>query len=180
MMFPIRNTDGRIIAFGGRRMDGEKICKYMNTGETEAFRKRATLYMYQEACKADCRAYILCEGYMDVIAMHKAGFINTVASLGTSLTQEQVRMLETKPNIYIMYDSDEAGIKAAKRAILMFKRHTVKVVTLRESKDPDEFFAKHTKEDMVECLRAATDAKDFIRKTYQTGDDPEMVKYLLI
>ena len=89
-------------------------------------------------------------------------------------------MLETKPNIYIMYDSDEAGIKAAKRAILMFKRHTVKVVTLHNCKDPDEFFTKHTKEDMVECLRAATDAKDFIRKTYQTGDDPELVKYLLI
>ncbi len=182
MMFPIHSPSGKIIAFGGRIMEKrDNMAKYLNTGETEVFRKRDNLYMYHIAKDAPCRSFILCEGYMDVIAMHRAGFTNTVASLGTSLTKEQVRLLKKKPHIYILYDSDDAGIKAAKRAILMLKGLEVKVVRLGTAKDPDEFLkGENGREEMVQKFREALPAKDFLRETYRTGDDPEIIKYLLM
>ena len=183
LMFPIRDKDGDIVGFGGRVTDAKaKSCKYLNTPETELFQKRSILYMYDIASKAECNSYILCEGYMDVISMHKAGFINTVASMGTSLTPEQIELLKTKPHIYCMFDSDEAGVKAAKRNVpaLLKEGFLVKVVNLSPCKDPDELLSQEEgKNILMERLKEAKPGKEFLRETYKAGDSQEIVDVIL-
>ncbi len=181
LMFPIRNPDGYIVGFGGRILEDGKTCKYLNTPETELFRKREVLYMYHEAKKAVCKSFILCEGYMDVIAMHKAGFTNTVASLGTALTKGQVELLKVKPRIYLMFDSDDAGVRAAKRQlpILLSEGLGVKVVNLSPYKDPDELLKAEGREEMVKRIKYATPGLEFLKENYRKGDDPEIFKILL-
>lgn len=177
LMFPIRDREGYLVAFGGRTLT-DNPCKYINTAETDLFKKRENLYMYDVACKAPCKAYILCEGYMDVLTMHKYGFINTVASLGTSLTKEQVKLLKNKPRVYIMYDSDEAGIKATKRAIQMLKDN-VKVVDLSPAKDPDEFLLSQGKEALIERMKSSVSGTEFLIKNYEETDPAEIFNFIL-
>lgn len=183
LMFTIRDKDGDIVGFGGRVTDEKtKSCKYLNTPETELFRKRSILYMYDVASKAECNSYILCEGYMDVISMHKAGFINTVASMGTSLTPEQIGLLKTKPHIYVMFDSDEAGVNAAKRNVpaLLKEGFLVKVVNLSPCKDPDELLSQEDgKNKLMERLKDAKPGRDFLRENYRAGDSQEIVDVIL-
>lgn len=182
IMFPIRDKDGDVVGFGGRVTDANaKTCKYLNTPETEVFKKRSLLYMYDVAVKADCNAYILCEGYMDVITMHKNGFINTVASMGTSLTPEQIKLLKTKPRIYVMFDSDEAGVKAAKRNVpsLLKEGFSVRVANLAPYKDPDEMLSSEGKEKMIEKLKNSTEGKEFLKETYTSGDSQDIIEAIL-
>ena len=140
-MFPIMDVHNRVIGFGGRVMgDGEP--KYLNSPETRIFDKSRNLYGLNIARTTRKSQLLLCEGYMDVIALHQAGFDNAVASLGTALTSGHANLLKryTK-EVYLTYDSDGAGVKAALRAIPILKEVGIvtKVINMRPYKDPDEF-----------------------------------------
>lgn len=141
IMFPIIDTSGNVIGFGGRVMDDSKP-KYLNSGDTPGFKKSRNLFALNFA-KSNCaESLILCEGYMDVIALHAAGFENAVATLGTAITQEQARIIAryTK-RVVLIYDSDEAGRKADERAMRLLGEVgvEVRVLKLNGAKDPDEF-----------------------------------------
>lgn len=140
-MFPIMDVHNRVIGFGGRVM-GEGEPKYLNSPETRLFDKSRNLYGLNIARTSRKNQLLLCEGYMDVIALHQAGFDNAVASLGTSLTSGHASLLKryTK-EVYLTYDSDGAGVKAALRAIPILKEVGIvtKIINMRPYKDPDEF-----------------------------------------
>ena len=140
-MFPIFDANGKVVAFGGRVMgDGEP--KYLNSPETEIFNKSKTLFGLYFARKTRRQQFILCEGYMDVISLHQAGFDNAVASLGTALTEGHAGMLKRYvKDVYLSYDSDGAGQKAALRAIPILKNAGIscRVINMSPYKDPDEF-----------------------------------------
>ncbi len=141
VIFPIMDVNSRVIGFGGRVM-GDGKPKYLNSPETKIFDKSRNLYGLNVARSSRRRNLIICEGYMDVISMHQAGFTNAVASLGTALTSLQAGLIKRYTDeALIIYDSDEAGVKAALRAIPMLKGVglNTKVVNLRPYKDPDEF-----------------------------------------
>lgn len=145
VMFPIIDTSGRVVAFGGRIMgDGEP--KYLNSSDTPVFKKSKTLYALNYAKEHCSEELILCEGYMDVIALHNAGVENAVATLGTALTPDQARLMakHTK-RVIICYDSDEAGKRAATRAIEILTETglDVRILRLKGAKDPDEFIKKY-------------------------------------
>ena len=140
-MFPIMDANNKVVAFGGRVM-GEGEPKYLNSPETMIFNKSRTLYGLYLARKSRRPQLILCEGYMEVIALHQAGFDNAVASLGTALTSGHANMLKRyAKDVYLCYDSDGAGVKAALRAIPILKEAgiTCKIINMRPHKDPDEF-----------------------------------------
>ena len=145
VMFPIIDVRGNVIAFGGRIMTDEKP-KYLNTSDTPVFKKSANLFSLNNAKKCNDRTLILCEGYMDVIAVNQAGFENAVATLGTALTSEQaVLMKRFADDVIICYDADEAGQKATNRAIEILRNAglNIRVLTIPEGKDPDEFIRKY-------------------------------------
>ncbi len=140
VIIPIIDVQGRVVAFGGRVMD-KSIPKYMNTEGTLAFSKSRNLFALNFAKNAG-RELNLCEGYMDVIAMHQAGFTNTVAALGTSFPEEQMQLIARYADrINLIFDADSAGQKATRRAIENLRRTglDVRVVTIPNGKDPDEF-----------------------------------------
>lgn len=141
VMFPIIDLRGNVIAFGGRIMTDEKP-KYLNTSDTLVFKKSENLFSLNNAKNSGSRTLILCEGYMDVIAVNQAGITNAVATLGTALTSEQaVLMKRYADEVVICYDSDEAGQKATARAIPILRNAglLVRVLTIPNGKDPDEF-----------------------------------------
>ena len=141
VMFPIIDLRGNVIAFGGRVMSDAKP-KYLNTSDTPVFKKSANLFSLNNAKNSGERSLILCEGYMDVIALNQAGFTNAVATLGTALTSEQaILMKRYTDEVIVCYDSDEAGQKATARAIGYLRNAglLVKVINVPEGKDPDEF-----------------------------------------
>ncbi|MGN0317578.1 MAG: DNA primase [Lachnospira sp.] len=141
VIFPIMDINNKVIGFGGRVM-GEAKPKYLNSPETKLFDKSRNLYGLNIARTARKNNLIICEGYMDVISMHQAGFSQAVASLGTALTPGHARLMKRyTDNVLITYDSDEAGVKAALRAIPILKEAglSTKVIDLRPYKDPDEF-----------------------------------------
>ena len=140
-MFPIMDINNRVIAFGGRVM-GDGMPKYLNSPETKIFDKSKNLYGLNYAKYSRKPYMLICEGYMDVISLHQAGFTNTVASLGTALTGLQANLLARYvKEVYLTYDSDEAGTKATLRAIPIMKEAglSVKVVDMSPYKDPDDF-----------------------------------------
>lgn len=141
VMFPIMDVNNRVIGFGGRVM-GDGKPKYLNSPETVVFDKSRNLYGLNRARISRKPYFLICEGYMDVISLHQAGFINAVASLGTALTAGHASLLKRYVNeVYLTYDSDEAGTKAALRAIPILKDAgiTAKVIRMDPYKDPDEF-----------------------------------------
>ena len=144
VMFPIIDVSGNVIAFGGRVMDDSQP-KYLNSSDTPVFKKSRNLFALNFARTACAEEMILCEGYMDVIALHAAGFSNAVATLGTAITPEQARIMSryTK-KVLISYDSDAAGQKAANRAIGILGEVglDVRVLKISGAKDPDEFIKK--------------------------------------
>lgn len=145
IMFPIIDVSGNVIAFGGRVMD-DSVPKYLNSSDTPVFKKCRNLFALNFARAACAEEMILCEGYMDVIALHAAGFTNAVATLGTALTPEQARiMARYTKRVVISYDSDAAGQKAANRAIGILGEVglDVRVLRLEGAKDPDEFIKKY-------------------------------------
>jgi DNA primase len=141
VIFPIMDVNNRVVGFGGRVM-GEGSPKYLNSPETKVFDKSRNLYGLNFARTSRKNYMMLCEGYMDVIALHQAGFTNAVASLGTAFTEGHANLLKRyTEQVYITYDSDGAGIKAAIRAIPILKDvgMTVKIINMKPYKDPDEF-----------------------------------------
>ena len=141
VMFPIFDTQNRVIGFGGRVLDDSKP-KYLNSPDSPVFNKSRNLYFLNVARRTRSDFVILVEGYMDVISLAKSGYMNTVATLGTALTEQQARMIAADfKEVVICYDSDEAGRKATSRAIGILRSHDVKisVLNLRDKKDPDEY-----------------------------------------
>lgn len=148
VMFPIIDLRGNVIAFGGRIMTDEKP-KYLNTSDTPVFKKSANLFSLNNAKNSGSRTLILCEGYMDVIAVNQAGFTNAVATLGTALTSEQaVLMKRYADEVIICYDADEAGQKATARAIPILRNAglVIRVLSIPSGKDPDEFIRSKGKD----------------------------------
>lgn len=144
VIFPIIDVTGNIIGFGGRVMDDSKP-KYLNTSDTPGFKKSKNLFALNFAKNHCSEQLILCEGYMDVIALHAAGFENAVATLGTALTQEQARMMtKYTKSVVLLYDSDEAGQRADDRAIKILSEvgMDVRIIKLSGAKDPDEYIKK--------------------------------------
>ncbi len=181
VMFPIHSVSGRIIAFGGRTLKTDKtVAKYVNSPETEIYVKSKSLYGIYFAKNEISRKdrCILVEGYLDVLSMHQLGITNVVASSGTSLTVEQIRLIRKfTNNVTIIYDGDSAGIKAALRGIgLVLKEGmNVKVVLLPDGMDPDDFARRHTLDEVKDHI--AQNEQDFINfKTdlllEEAGTDP--------
>ena len=158
VMFPIHSVNGRVIAFGGRTLKTDKsVAKYVNSPETEIYVKSRSLYGIYFAKNEMARQdrCILVEGYLDVLSMHQLGITNVVASSGTSLTVDQIRMIRRfTSNVTIIYDGDGAGIKAALRGIgLVLKEGlNVKVVLLPDGQDPDDFAKKHSLEEVQDYI----------------------------
>ena len=145
VMFPIIDTSGNIVAFGGRVMDDSKP-KYLNSSDTPGFKKSRHLFALNFARSHATESMILCEGYMDVIALHAAGFENAVATLGTAITSEQARIFaKYTQKVIISYDSDEAGQRAANKAMQLLGEVGLEVRVLRvpDAKDPDEYIRKN-------------------------------------
>lgn len=145
VMFPIIDVRGNVIAFGGRIMSDQKP-KYLNTSDTLVFNKSQNLFSLNNAKNSKSDELILCEGYMDVIALNQAGFTNAVATLGTALTADQAALMKRYcKEVIVCYDADEAGQKATARAIDILRRAglSVKIVTVPDGKDPDEFIKRH-------------------------------------
>lgn len=178
VMYPIFDIHGKVIGFGGRVM-GEGEPKYLNSPETPVFDKRRNLYGMNFARTAKSGNIILCEGYMDVIAMHQAGFTQAVASLGTAFTPEQANLLRRyTDNVLLAYDSDGAGTKAALKAIGILKEAGLsgKVINMQPYKDPDEFMKAEGKEAFQERIEQAENSFFFeIRILARNYDlrDPE-------
>ena len=181
VIFPIHSVSGRVIAFGGRTLKTDKsVAKYVNSPETEIYVKSKSLYGIWFAKNEMSRRdkCILVEGYLDVLSMHQLGITNVVASSGTSLTVEQIRLIRKfTNNVTIIYDGDGAGIKAALRGIDLILKEglNVKVVLLPEGQDPDDFARKHTLEEVQDHI--ARNKQDFIGfKTDlllgEAGNDP--------
>lgn len=144
IMFPILDVSGDVIAFGGRVID-DTMPKYLNSSDTPAFKKSRNLFALNFAKNSCSEQIILCEGYMDVIALHGAGFSNAVATLGTALTAEQARLIKRySKSVIISYDSDEAGQRAANRAFMLLGEAGLqtKILKMENAKDPDEFIKK--------------------------------------
>ena len=173
VMYPIMDVTNRVIGFGGRVM-GDGKPKYLNSPETPIFDKSHNLYGLNLAKRSRCGYFILCEGYMDVIAMHQAGFSQAVASLGTSFTEGQAQILKRYvPTVLLSYDSDGAGVKAAMRniGILHSAGLTGKVVDLRPYKDPDEFMKGAGKEEFQKRLDNAENSFLYQIRQVQTNYD---------
>lgn len=180
VMYPIIDLRGNVVAFGGRVLDDSKP-KYLNSPDTKAFNKSKQLFALNFAKDKSNRQIILAEGYMDVIALHQAGIQNAVATLGTSLTDSQAKIISHYADeVVICYDTDEAGTKATLRAIEIFKNTNlrVKVLTLPGAKDPDEFIKKHggnTKFlQLVKSAPAATLYRiNLLKRKYDTENSTE-------
>ena len=162
VMIPIIDIRGNVIAFGGRVLDDSKP-KYLNTSDTVVFKKTNNLFALNFAKASKEGGLILCEGYMDVIALHQAGFTNAVAALGTSFTEEHARLIARYGNeVILVFDADAAGQKGAKRAIGLLRETGVhiRVITIPDGKDPDEFI-KHYGPERFKLLieRSANDVE---------------------
>ena len=167
VIFPIMDVNNRVIGFGGRVM-GDGMPKYLNSPETKIFDKSRNLYGLNIARTSRKKQLIICEGYMDVISMHQAGFTNAVASLGTALTSGHANLIKRYTDeVLLLYDSDEAGVKAALRGIPILRSAGVKskVVNLKPYKDPDEFIKAEGPERFEEQLSKAMNSFLFIVQT---------------
>lgn len=183
VMYPILDANGKVIGFGGRVM-GEGEPKYLNSKETAVFNKRRNLYGLWLAKKSKRKGIILCEGYMDVISMHQAGFDNAVASLGTAFTPEQAQLLKRYTDkVYLAYDSDGAGTKAAMKAIRTLAPfgYSVRIIDMQPYKDPDEFIQNLGVEGFEERIDKAKSAMEFqmaqLAKEYQLDDPEEKTRF---
>ena len=182
IMFPVIDTSGDIIAFGGRVTDGS-LPKYLNTSDTSAFQKRRNLFALNYAKNHCGDGFILCEGYMDVISLHDAGFTQAVATLGTAITPEQARIMRKYTDkVIISYDSDSAGQSAAKKAFALLGEAGIdcRVLQMKGAKDPDEYIKKFGAERFGKLLgesRTEFDhVFDLILKKYDITTDDGKVK----
>ena len=168
LIFPITDSQGRVIGFGGRSMDGREP-KYLNSPESPVFRKASTLYGLYSAKGAIGKegSAIIVEGYFDLLSLRKAGFTNSVATMGTALTLEHLRNIKRYAKAaYVLFDNDEAGKKAALRGLGFFMEEgmAAMVVVLPEGKDPDAFLKKHGPAGLKEAIGSAEPLMDFFLK----------------
>lgn len=180
LIFPIRNANGEVVAFGGRRLeDGTSTDepKYLNSPESDLYKKRSILYQFhlaREACRREKRQIILVEGYMDALAFHKAGFYRTVATLGTALTSQQARLIKRiADEVVLVYDGDEPGRKAMVRNFPVLAQEGIKssCVILPEGMDPDDFFRDHSIEDFEALMESRKDLGEFaVEEIIKTWD----------
>lgn len=178
VMFPIMDVNNRVVGFGGRVM-GAGEPKYLNSPETKLFDKSRNLYGLNYARISREKYILICEGYMDVIAMHQAGFTNAVASLGTAFTTQHAQLLKRYTDkVVLTYDSDGAGVKASLRAIPILKEAgiSIRVLNMEPYKDPDEFIKNMGAEAFHQRIEEARNSflfeVDVLRKNYKM-DDPE-------
>lgn len=178
VMFPIMDVNNRVIGFGGRVM-GDGAPKYLNSPETRLFDKSRNLYGLNYAKTSREKFFLICEGYMDVIAMHQAGFTNAVASLGTAFTKQHASLIKRYTDqVILTYDSDDAGVKAALRAIPILKEAGVsaRVLNMKPYKDPDEFIknmgAHAFRERINEARNSFLFEIDVLKRNYNL-EDPE-------
>ena len=183
VMFPIMDINNRVIGFGGRVM-GDGTPKYLNSPETKLFDKSRNLYGLNYARTSRETYILICEGYMDVIAMHQAGFTNAVASLGTAFTTQHAALLKRyTTQVILTYDSDGAGIKAAQRAIPILKEvgMSIKVLNMEPYKDPDEFMknlgADAFRERIAQAKNSFMFEIDVIKKNYDMGDPEQKTAF---
>lgn len=183
VMFPILDIHNKVIAFGGRVM-GDGMPKYLNSPETAIFDKSRNLFGLNYARQARTGKLLLCEGYMDVIALHQAGFTNAVASLGTAFTSQQASLMKRyAEEVYITYDSDQAGVAAALRAIPILKEAglSVKVINMRPYKDPDEFMKALGKTEYEKRIEQAMNSFLFevevLEQKYDFSDPEQKTKF---
>ncbi len=184
LMFPIFDVRGNVIGFGGRVLDDSKP-KYLNSNETLIFNKRKNLFGMNFAKKTKQPNIILVEGNIDVVTLHQFGFDNAVASLGTSLTEEQVALLSRyTEQVVLTYDTDEAGQRAAQRAIPMLEKAglKVKVLQMKDAKDPDEFLHKFGPDRFKLLLEDCSDRVEYqlnaIRQKYDLKVDAEKINFV--
>ncbi|MCH5252520.1 MAG: DNA primase, partial [Lachnospiraceae bacterium] len=184
VMFPILDRNNRVIAFGGRVM-GDAKPKYLNSPETLVFDKSRNLYGLNFVHGKQSEGMIICEGYMDVIALHQAGFSNAVASLGTAFTSQHCSLLKRYTDlVYLCYDSDGAGVRAAMRAIPMLKEAglSVKVIDMRPYKDPDEFMKGLSPEEFKKRIKEAKNSffyeVDVIKNDYDMNDPESKTRFM--
>ena len=186
LMFPIIDVRGNVIGFGGRIMNNDKsAAKYLNSPETLIFNKRKNLFALNLAKKSKLGYLILVEGYMDAIALHQYGFDCAVASLGTALTEDGAALLSRyTEQVVLIYDGDTAGQNATKRAIPILEKAglQVKVLQMRDAKDPDEFLKKFGADRFKLLLEESSNRVEYqlnaILKKYDLRDDDQKVKYL--
>lgn len=180
VMFPITDETGRVIGFGGRILPGDKSpAKYVNSPESEVYKKRENLYA-MDISKASKQGFlILCEGYMDVIAMHQAGFDNAVASLGTALTEEQCNLMHLYTDrVVVLYDSDEAGQNATFKALKLLKKggfHTRVANYSGLGKDPDEVLKTAGRQAMIEVIRKSESGTSFLLRHMTAGEAVDLL-----
>lgn len=183
VMFPIMDVNNRVIGFGGRVM-GDGTPKYLNSPETKIFDKSRNLYGLNYARTAREDYLLVCEGYMDVIALHQAGFSNSVASLGTALTSQHANLLKRYTNrVILTYDSDGAGIRAALRAIPLLKEAGIstKVLNMKPYKDPDEFIKNLGADEFRKRIRQARNSFlfeiDVLKENYSMQDPEQKTEF---
>lgn len=183
VMYPIMDVNNKVIAFGGRVM-GDGTPKYLNSPETKIFDKSRNLYGLNFARQSRKPYYLICEGYMDVISLHQAGFTNAVASLGTAFTPQQAKLLSRyTQEVLLTYDSDGAGVKAALRAIPIMKEAglTTKIINMRPYKDPDEFIKALGAEEYQKRIDSAMNSFFFeievLEKEFVMEDPEQKTKF---
>ena len=191
VIFPIINVRGKVIGFGGRVMgsnelaDGTKIAKYLNSPQTLVYDKSSNVFALNIAKNSNEKSLILCEGYMDVISVHQAGITNCVATLGTALTEQQTKLLNRYcSEVLICYDMDEAGTKAALRAIDMINNGGGKsrVIRITGAKDPDEYISKYGVSGFKTAIEKAMPSTAFklslIRQKYDIADTDGKIQFV--
>ncbi len=187
LIFPIIDVRGNVIGFGGRIMNNNdpNAAKYLNSPETLIFNKRKNLFALNLAKKSKLGYLILVEGYMDAVALHQYGFDCAVASLGTSLTEEHATLLTRYTDqVVLIFDGDEAGQKATRRAIPILEKAglQVKVLKMKDAKDPDEYLRKFGADKFKVLLEDASNRVEFqlnaIRRNYDIREDDQRVKFI--
>ncbi len=183
VIFPIMDVNNRVVGFGGRVM-GEGEPKYLNSPETKLFDKSRNLYGLNYARTSREKAFLICEGYLDVISLHQAGFTNAVASLGTAFTTQHATVLKRyTEQVILTYDSDGAGVKAALRAIPILKEvgMSIKVLNMKPYKDPDEFIKNMGPEAFAQRIEEAKNSFMFeievIKRNYEMEDPEQKTRF---
>ena len=183
VMFPLIDTSGNIVAFGGRSLEEKPLQKYMNSTDTAAFNKRKTLFALNFAKNNCSECLILVEGNIDVVTMHQAGFENTVATLGTSITEEHARVIKKYTDkVVIAYDGDEAGQRATEKAVKRLDEVGIesRVIKLEGAKDPDEYIVKYGKEAFRELIDKSGSKFEFmigkVVSKYNLNDEEDKIK----
>lgn len=178
VIFPIWNEEGVVTAFGGRLVEDSLRPKYINSKETDLYKKNSTLYALNFAKDSPFDSFILCEGYMDVISLHQAGFTNAIASCGTAITDKHLDILQKYGRkVYVATDSDEAGTKAAVKTVKKLLQRNIKTarVNFNPYKDIDEAITNGA--DIQQILNEAEAPEHFLFRA--SGGDMEMLKWLL-